>query len=130
MEDVVQILKKEISGLKAVYLFGSRSEGVERADSDTDVAYLSEGTALSAVERFFLAQKLASVLNTDVDLIDLRKASTVLRFEVVGKGMRIFCAEEDACDLFEMTVFSMYQHLQEERKEIIAEIMRSGKVYG
>lgn len=130
MDSIVQILKENIPDLQAVYLFGSRAEGLARPESDTDIAYLAEGVALSAVDRFFLAQKLANVLHTDVDLIDLKKASTVLRFEIVGKGKRIFCPDEYACDLFEATVFSMYQRLQEERAGIIAEIMRKGRVYG
>ena len=130
MNHVIQILQKEIPDLAAVYLFGSRSEGFARPDSDTDIAYLSNGPAMPAVDRFFLAQKLANILNTDVDLVDLRVASTVLRFEIVGKGKRIFCLDETICDLFEMTVFSMYQRFQEERKEIVEEILRKGSVYG
>lgn len=130
MDEVIQILKREIPGLKAVYLYGSRAGRESRPDSDTDLAYLAEGAALSAVDCFFLAQRLADILRTDVDLVDLGTASTVLRFEIVGKGKRLFCADETACDLFEVLVFSMYQRLQEERKEIIAEILRKRSVYG
>ena len=130
MEEVIEILQKEIQGLAAVYLFGSRSEGQARSDSDTDIAYLSTGPEMPPVDRFFLAQKLANILNTDVDLVDLRVASTILRFEIIGKGKRIFCQDETICDLFEITVFSMYQRFQEERKEILEKILRKGSVYG
>lgn len=130
MNQVIKILQKEIPGLSAVYLFGSRSEGQARPDSDTDIAYLSAGPEMTSVDRFFLAQQLADILNTDVDLVDLRTASTILRFEIVGKGKRIFCLDETICDLFEITVFSMYQRFQEERKEIVEEILQKGTIYG
>lgn len=85
---------------------------------------------MPAVDRFFLAQQLADILNTDVDLVDLRAASTILRFEIIGKGKRIFCQDETICDLFEITVFSMYQRFQEERKAIVEEILQKRTIYG
>lgn len=130
MNQVIEILQKEIPGLSAIYLFGSRSKGQARSDSDTDIAYLSTGPAMPAVDRFFLAQQLADILNTDVDLVDLRAASTILRFEIIGKGKRIFCQDETICDLFEITVFSMYQRFQEERKAIVEEILQKRTIYG
>ncbi len=130
MRDIFEILKKEVPNLRAVYLFGSRATDYIRPDSDMDLAFLNTGEQLSTVKRFFLAQKLADILNIDVDLVDLRQASTIFRFEIVAKGKRIFCFNEAECAYFEMMVYSMYQRFQEERKEIIAEIMRKKTVYG
>lgn len=59
--------------IQGVMLFGSRARGDERADSDIDLAVLlTEPTdQLTVWEN---AQLLASQLQQDVDLIDLRSA--------------------------------------------------------
>jgi len=61
----------------AVYLFGNRANGQDGPDSDLDLAVLVEGK-LSPVALWEQAQSLAVVLRCDVDLIDLRAASTVI----------------------------------------------------
>lgn len=53
----------------------------------------------------------------------------VLRKEIVIYGRRIHTADQYATEEFEMLTLSFYLKLNEERAEIIAEGLRSGKFY-
>ena len=59
-----------------VYVFGSFARGELWEDSDIDLAFLSDGE-FTSYEIFMLAQEIAEIYNREVDLIDLKKASTV-----------------------------------------------------
>jgi uncharacterized protein len=72
---------------------------------------------------------MQAVVNRDVDLINLRLAPTVLQKEIVMNGRRIYQTIGTTADEFEMLVLSLYQKLNEERAEILAEGLRSGKFY-
>lgn len=69
------------------------------------------------------AQELACHFGKDVDLIDLKDATTVLQKEVFQHGVWLARIDEMACDLFETHVFSKYQQLQEDRREIINDLL-------
>jgi len=126
---IVSLLQQELPGLVAVYRFGSTSTGDARRGSDVDVAVLVED-ALDPVRRFELQERLAALLRRDVDLVDLRSASTVLRMQVVAHGC-LLCAPDDAeRGRFEDGVFSSYARLNEERRAILERVDREGRVYG
>ena len=129
-EQIIQILSAAIPNLEGIYLFGSYASGAATAGSDVDLAFLSDHPSVDPLRRWKLQEQLAGFLNKDVDLIDLQTATTVLRFEIITAGRRIFCPDEYFCDSFEMVAYSMYQHLQEERKEILEDIFKRGSVYG
>ena len=73
-----------IDELKAelIYLFGSYASGKVRDDSDLDLAFLTQ-EKIDDYQRFLTAQNLASRLNIEVDLIDLSKASTVFKVQII-----------------------------------------------
>jgi predicted nucleotidyltransferase len=106
------------SELLAVYVFGSTVTGGERPASDLDLAFLAARSP-SADETFSAAQELASLAGRDVDLVDLARASTVLRAEVVGTGRKIHEADPLRVGEFEMTALSDYARLNEERREAV-----------
>lgn len=112
-----------------IYLFGSASRGELRKDSDIDIAVLTNDS-LDDYEVFMKAQELANIFKRDVDLIDLKKSSTVFKAQVVGKGKVIYCLDENERMLFEMRSFKEYVMLNEERKEILDNIKERGSVYG
>jgi predicted nucleotidyltransferase len=114
---LINLLKGNISGLKLVYLFGSYAAGTQDKQSDLDIAVLADAT-IDNVSRWELAQTLACELDIDVDLIDLRFASTVLSQQVIEQGIRLF-GTEDEDDKFAMKTMSMYQDLQIERAQIL-----------
>ena len=73
--------KKSVPGFIALYRSGSRAKVTARPDSDIDLAVLTRDP-IPNLRRFELAQALAIRLHHDVDLVDLRSASTVMRMPV------------------------------------------------
>lgn len=119
--------------VQALYLFGSYGSAEERPDSDVDLALLllpeaaaRIGGALSMSEcRFDLEKSLGKTL----DMVNLRRVSTVLQKEVTNSGRRIYTGDEYAAEEFEMLVLSFYQKLNEERREILEAFRRDGRAY-
>lgn len=126
---VAEHLAQAVSGLLAVYRFGSLGTSSERQESDIDLAFLAELPLLN-ITRWNLAQELASTLGMDVDLVDLKQATTVMRLQVVAHGTRIFCTDDNRVGTFEDMVFSAYARLNEERRGILDDIQSRGCVYG
>jgi predicted nucleotidyltransferase len=119
-QKIVDYLKQALPETQLIYLFGSRSDGSHKSSSDWDIALLGQ-KPLDNVRRWELAQELASLLNTDVDLVDLVdlvSASTVLNMQVVSKG-RLLYGDVNVRDVYETKVYSMYGRLQESRQDII-----------
>ena len=103
----VTLLRKQAPGLVGAWLFGSAVEGRMRPDSDADIAILTEAP-LDAWRRLELAADLTRLFGREVDLVDLRQSSTVMRMQAVVHGRRIFCSDETRCEAFEDFVFSDY----------------------
>lgn len=80
--------------------------------------------------RFYLQERLAQAVRCDVDLIDLRAASTVMRMQVISgaRVLAVFDAVEK--ERFETYTYSAYARLNEERKAIPEQVERERKVYG
>ncbi|MBM3268775.1 MAG: nucleotidyltransferase domain-containing protein [Candidatus Sericytochromatia bacterium] len=126
---VISRLTREWPDLWAIYLFGSRGRGGAGPASDIDLAILGPGP-LPPVRLWDVAQDLASLARADADLVDLRKASTVLQAQVVSTGRRIYCSNERECDSFETYVLSSYARLNEERRDILRGILDRGSFRG
>jgi len=123
-EAVKSFLIKELQA-ELIYLFGSYAKGKERPDSDLDLAFLSS-KEIDDYQRFLTAQKLASKLNIEVDLIDLKKASTVFKAQII-QGKLLYAEDEKQKQEFEMLTLKKYARLNEERKEIIDKIERGAE---
>jgi predicted nucleotidyltransferase len=102
-----------------IYVFGSYGTESQHAGSDLDIAFLPK-TPIDAFHVFQIANSLSSDLGIDVDLIDLSKASTVLRKEVIRTGEPIHIHHESIMRQFEMLTLADYARLNEERHEILA----------
>lgn len=120
---------REFPDTAVVYRFGSTVKGEERPDSDIDLAFLP-ASPVDPVRRFEVQETLAVLLRRDVDLVDLSAASTVFRMQVLANGVAIGVADEVRRGAFEDWVFTSYPRLNDERREILADIRRSGSVYG
>ena len=87
-------------GLRALALIGSRARGDSRADSDWDFAFLAragEGGEVSDALRDLLTRQLG----TDaVDVVDLGRASGVMRFRAARDGRWVYEAAPHAWDDF------------------------------
>lgn len=130
--DLIRLVEKVRAALPdviAIYVFGSQAAGIAGPESDIDLAVLND-SPLSQVTCWDLAQELAREAGRDVDLVDLRAASTVMRAQVISKGQRLFCADERKCAEFEDYVYSAYARFNEERRAILQDIRQRGSVYG
>ncbi len=126
---IVQFLRGHIPDLVAIYQFGSQVRGDATPDSDIDLAILAK-QPLPGERLFEFAQELAARLGRDVDLLDLKRASTVMRAQVIATG-RVLDSTEDAARVeFEMYAYSDYARLNEERRELLHDIKTRGLVYG
>jgi predicted nucleotidyltransferase len=117
---ITDFLKDHIPGIIAIYIFGSMADNSATQESDIDIAFLTF-QKISAVEKWKIQEELASNLNQDVDLIDLKDATTILRTEVVEKGKLIFSGDSYQVNHFEMITYSMYADLNESRQDILTD---------
>lgn len=114
-KQILSTLLKYLPELELVYLFGSFANNTMTPQSDIDIAFMPT-KPLTSVERFEIAQSIANELNINVDLINLLECSTVLQKQIIEKGILLF---GENADVFEMKVMSMYQHLNDERSDIL-----------
>lgn len=125
---LVRTIRQQFGAIQAVYVFGSQVTGAVRPDSDLDLALLTPAP-LDAEKLFALTGKLSGIAKRDVDLVNLRAASTVMRSQVIAKGRRIYCSDEAACEQFEDLVYSSYARLNEERRHILQDIQIRGRIH-
>lgn len=115
---IIDFLQKHLAEVYAIYLYGSFANGVATTESDVDLAFLSEAQ-ITNIAKWEVQEKLAAVLNKDVDLVNLKDASVVLRKEIVEKGKLLYSSDQYKTETFEMTTLSMYMDLNETRKDIL-----------
>lgn len=125
---IVQSLQAKVPNLLAVYAFGSRVQGLAGPDSDLDLAVLVAGYA-DALTLFDVAGELADVAGCAVDLLDLRAASTVMQYQVLSTGQRLWARDGQAA-LFEAAILSEKTALDTARGGLLADIQQRGTVYG
>ncbi|WHY55937.1 type VII toxin-antitoxin system MntA family adenylyltransferase antitoxin [Peribacillus simplex] len=113
-----------------IFVFGSYAKNTAHRDSDIDVAFYSQDSSHITYELFLLAQELADILKIDVDLINLRTASTVLQAQIYTTGIVIYSKDDTLLKNQQMIALSMYAKLNEEREIILKKIKESGSIYG
>jgi predicted nucleotidyltransferase len=111
-----------------VWLYGSFAEGRARPDSDIDLALLAE-RRLDPARLFEARLELGGDLGRAVDLVDLRRVSALLRFEVVGTGRLIYARDADTCARFATLAVSMYQQHYREQRARFEDIRARGRVF-
>ena len=115
---IIDFIRKKISDVISIYIFGSFAANQETPSSDLDIAYFASKKT-NSVKKWEIQEELASLLDIDVDLVDLQEASVILRTEVIEKGKLIFNNDKYKTDYFEMTTYSMYADLNESRVDIL-----------
>lgn len=111
----------------AVYAFGSQIRGESGSESDLDLAVLVAGYA-DPLKLWDLAGDLANVVNCPVDFLDLRAASTVMQYQVITTGQRLWAASVEA-GLFECFVLSEKVNLDEARAPLMRDIAATGRIH-
>ena len=119
-------LRAALPQLSAAYVFGSQAQGTAGPHSDLDLAVLAGGP-VDPVLLWRLAGDLAGLAGCPVDLVDLRAANTVMQYQVLTTGRRLW-ADEPAASLFECRVLSEKTALDEARAGLLADILADGTV--
>ena len=125
---IVRRLRGALPGLLGVYAFGSRVEGTALSGSDLDLAVLVAGYA-EPLRLWDLSADIADIARCEVDLLDLRAATTVMQHQVLTRGRRLWGVDPEA-GLFECFVLSEKQRWDERTAAHREEIGREGCVYG
>jgi len=119
------ISEKKEPYIQLAYLFGSRAGSTEGPISDYDIAVLfSKAPLYEATYR--MAHKLVTLLKTErVDLVELNRAPTELRYSVIATGIVIYEVSTFVRVEFEASTLSSYGDylpiLRRQRKEILEE---------
>lgn len=114
--------------IEALYVFGSRARGDARPDSDLDLAVLGP-VPLDPLRRFEAQRELSAQLDIDVDLIDLRAASNVLRSEVINGGKALFQRDADYVLAFEASVLGEYADFMDATRSLREHVRARGRVH-
>ncbi len=126
-EQIITATRTALPDVQAIYWFGSSAMGQTHSESDIDIAVLLP-RRMDPVACFAAQNQLEWILRSDVDLVDLRSASTVMNFEIIRTGQRLFCVNRNACIDYEALQMSLYFKLNDERAEILEAFRASIKV--
>jgi predicted nucleotidyltransferase len=109
-------------GLSLLVLIGSRALGVEHERSDWDFGAL--GTA--DLDLLSLRADLSDALRTDaVDMVDLRRASAVLRRDAATSGRVLVERTEGAFVEFQVEAISFWCDVEPVLREAHADVLRA-----
>ncbi|MEX2400260.1 MAG: nucleotidyltransferase domain-containing protein [Rhodothermales bacterium] len=128
-ETIVEMLRRAVPLVQAIYLFGSQAKGRVHRESDIDLAILAP-EPVAPEDRLDVQEELSVRFRSDVDLVDLMSASTVMRMQVVTTGSLLFEDEPAVRHFFEMRTLSAYALLNEERTGLLEHVRRRGRIYG
>ena len=126
--EISNIVKKYFPDVEAIYWFGSFASNQQTDESDVDLALVLPNP-MDKLTLFNITQEIAASISRDIDLIDLRDTPLDFKFEIISTGTLIFCKNSEQTLQYEALVMSMYQRFSEERKGILEEIERSGKIF-
>ncbi len=127
-EKIVSIICQQLPDTVGIYLFGSTGTEHETSDSDIDIAILLS-KKIDIQARLALTNALIDATHRDkIDLIDLRNAPVVLKFQIIMNGRKLYCANTFRCNMFEMVTFSNYVRLNEERRGILEAVQKRGSI--
>jgi uncharacterized protein len=121
---MIATLQAALPNLLAIYLFGSHAQGNAGPDSDIDIAVLIAGK-LDPLQLWELAQEIGP----NLDILDLRTASTVMQYQIITTGLRLWTKNAQAA-IFESTILSDKTELDTARAPLLTDIQREGTIYG
>lgn len=114
LQSALEILTRD-PDVQAVYLFGSRARGQQRADSDLDLAVLLP-SHLSDREvwkkRLSLGALAAEGLNRELDLFIMGESDLDLTFRILQQGQRLFERDRSQVRAREAYLVSLYYDYQ------------------
>jgi len=115
---LIPLFKRE--DVLLAYLFGSLAR--DKAGHDVDLAILTQSSPV-----YSLRAAITECLGTQrVDLVDLRQASPVLRFEILRTGRLLYAADPLVAERFELDTLRLYRDtawLRRQQREYLQERM-------
>jgi uncharacterized protein len=115
---------------QAAWLFGSSARGMERKDSDIDVAVMFDANKRTDPWQLLKqAAELAARWGRDVDLVNIRAVPCVLQKEIIQDHQRLFALDAEAADNYELFSLAQYRNYNERFASEFERIAVSGKVY-
>ena len=115
----------EEKDLRLILLFGSTYTGAVHKKSDIDLGFLFDGP----VDILAMTNRVIRLLHCDnVDVIDLNRASPLLRFSAVQKGRLLYEKSRGIFNEFCSLAFRMYvdsKKLRDGRAEVIKGFLQS-----
>jgi uncharacterized protein len=130
-QEIIFLVLRHYPQVAGIYFFGTYGTPDERPDSDLDIALLftpDENGKEEPLSFRTCKDALEVLTNRDVDLINLRKMTTVFQNEIVTEGRLVYTSNTAEIDIFEMQVLSSWQKLNEERAAILEDILTSGRI--
>jgi predicted nucleotidyltransferase len=131
INDIIKKVLQFFPEVVGIYLFGSLLTIYETEESDVDIALLFpviSKVSIHSPEFRDLHFELTKTLDRDIDLILLRQVDTVFQHEIIQSGRLLYTCDKYQVEEFEMLTMSYYQKLNDERAEILKEILESGMV--
>jgi len=116
----------------SIYLFGSWATEDETELSDLDIAVLlpRQSNKIQCNDKLVLSGQLAMIAGVEkADIIDIRQVDTIFQMQIINTGRRYDIDDGNEANLFEMTILSRYQKLNDERDEILQEGIKQGRFY-
>lgn len=126
-EKIKTILVNELSP-KLIYIFGSIVANRVRNDSDIDIAILTE-KKIDEYQLYMVSQQLADELKREVDIVDLKDASTIFKAEIIKNGKLIYNSDNLGKMYYQLEVLRDYTFLNERRQEIIDKLKKKVAKY-
>ena len=119
---LVEVVRRGVPDIDAIYLFGSVARGRTRPGSDLDVALLlPPGRKLSPSDLLATMAELESQTRRSVDLSVLNTQTQLVHAkEVVTTGVCLFARSQERIRVFEMQVLSEYARFLEDRAPVEA----------
>ena len=126
-EKIKTILVNKLSP-KLIYIFGSIVANRVRDDSDIDIAILTE-KKIDEYQLYMVSQQLADELKREVDIVDLKDASTIFKAEIIKNGKLIYNSDNLGKMYYQLEVLRDYTFLNERRQEIIDKLKKKVAKY-
>lgn len=119
---LVEVVRRGVPDVDAIYLFGSLARGRTRPGSDVDVALLlPPGRTLSPGQFLTTMAELESLAHRTVDLSVLSTQTQLVHAkEVITTGVCLFARSPERIRTFEMQVLSEYARFCEDRAPVEA----------
>lgn len=115
-------------GLRLVLLFGSAVSGKIHKKSDIDLAFLFD----KVVDILTLTNRVIKLLHTDnVDVVDLKRASPLLKFSAVKSGMILYEKEPGMFNEFYSLAFRRYidtKKLRDAQAQAIQQFLKARRL--